>query len=135
MADISPGADSNAIISAINAITTSFDAITKTDLHNQALPLANTNWLGADIAPTNPPCIIRVEVAVSIAGNLSAVITNGGNSQVNILNGTAGPALVAGALYIFDIKMHVGDTLNLRYSTTGGTIQVLRTQEIDNTVA
>lgn len=126
MADISPGS---------NAIISSFRAIAKTDLHNQALPLANVNWLGADISPTNTPSIIRVQVAVSIAGTLSVVITNGGNSQVVILNGTAGPALVAGALYIFDIKVHSGDTLNLRYSATGGTIQVLRTEEIDNTTA
>ncbi len=126
MADISPGS---------GAVISSFRAIPKTDLHNQALPLANVNWLGADIIPTNTPCMIRVEVAVSIAGILSAVITNGGNSQVVILNATAGSTLVAGGLYIFDIKLHSGDTLNLIYSTTGGTIQILRTEEIDNTTA
>ena len=105
------------------------DPIQKANVHNTAQPAANTNIL-TSIVLTNAPAIIRAEVAMSNAGNFSAVITKGGNSQVVTLNAVSGPALVAGALYIFDVVALFGDTVNFQYSVTGGTIQILRVYEI-----
>ena len=97
--------------------------------------MASTNWLISDIIPTNTPTTFRIEVAVSIAGNFSATITNGGNSQTVIFNVLAGPILIAGGVYIFDLLVHNGDSVNFIYSTTGGIIQILRVQEIDSASA
>lgn len=104
-------------------------------IHNQPLPVANTNWLSTDITPVRIPTTFRIQVSVSIAGTFSAAITNGGNTQVLNFNAVAGPALISGGQYIFELLVHQGDTVNFRYSTTGGTIQVLRVQEIDAALA
>lgn len=104
-----------------------------TSLQNAALPLvANTDWLGADLVPVNTPTVFRIRVAVSIGGNFSAVITNGGNIQTLLFNAVAGPALVAGARYTFEMLVGAGDTVNFRYSAAapGATIQKLIVQEL-----
>lgn len=108
-----------------------FIPIEKANLHNQTLPGIGTIWLTNDIIPTHTPSTLRIEVAVSVAGNFSARITKSGNSQVVTFNAVAGPALVAGGVYIFDLLVHSGDSVNFQYSATGGTIQILRVQEID----
>jgi hypothetical protein len=110
-------------------------AISTATLQNVPLPAANTNWLTSDITPTNTPTTFRIQVAVSIAGNFSVAITNSGDTQVVTLNAPTGPALIAGGNYIFEVLVHSGDSINFRYSTTGGTIQILRVQEIDAAVA
>lgn len=109
--------------------------IEKANLHNQALPAINTNWLATDITPTNIPTTLMIEVAVSVAGNFRAVVTKGGNSQIVTFNTVAGPALVAGGVYIFNLLIHSGDSVNFTYSVTGGTIQILRVQELDSASA
>lgn len=109
--------------------------VDKAILHNQALPVINTNWLAADIIPTNYPTTFTIEVAVSVAGIFRAVITRAGNAQTVTFNAVAGPALVAGGLYIFSLLVHNGDSVNFTYSATGGTIQILRVQEFDSASA
>ncbi|TAL40394.1 MAG: hypothetical protein EPN89_19970 [Methylovulum sp.] len=109
--------------------------IEKANLHNQALPAANTNWLATDISPTNTPTTLMIEVAVSVAGSFRAVVTKGGNAQTVTFNVVSGPALVAGGVYIFDLLVHSGDSVNFTYSVTGGTIQILRVQELDSASA
>lgn len=107
-----------------------------TPIQNAAQPSANSNILTSsviltktsNIIPTNTPSIIRVEVAMSNAGNFSVVIINGGNSQILALNNAP---LVGGLLYTFDVLVDTGDTINYQYSSTGGTIQVMRVVEID----
>lgn len=111
-----------------------FTPIQKALLHNQAQPAANTNIFGVDLVPTNTPCNFRVQIMMSNGGNFSAVITNGGNSQVGILDATGGP-LMGGFLYAFDILVHVGDSINFQYDNTGGIIRVMRVQEIDASVS
>jgi hypothetical protein len=122
-------------ISTISEISNT--PIEKANIHNQALPAANTNWLTTNIVPTNSPTTFMVEVAVSIAGNFSAVVTKAGNSQVVTFNVVPGPALVAGGLYIFNVLVHSGDSVNFQYSTTGvgAIIQLLRVQELDSASA
>lgn len=109
--------------------------IEKANIHNDVLPAINTNWIATDITPTNYPTTFMIEVAVSIAGNFSAVVTNGGNAQTVMFNVVSGPALVAGGVYIFNLLVHNGDSVNFIYSTTGGTIQILRVQELDSASA
>lgn len=97
-------------------------------IQNQALPAAEDNWLGTDIDPTNTPCTFRIMAGTSIVGIFRTTITNGGDTQV--LNFKESVAFVADSLYTFEILVHSGDTINFRFSTTGGTIRVLRVQEI-----
>lgn len=107
--------------------------IQKAFIHNQALPSADNNWLGSDITPTNTPILFRMMVGVSIAGIFKVAITNGGDTQV--LNFKESVSLVADSLYNFEILVHSGDTINFRFSTTGGTIRVLMVQEIYSATA
>jgi hypothetical protein len=109
--------------------------IEKANLHNVALPAANTNLFATDITPTNTPTTLMIEVAVSIAGNFRAVMTKGGNPQIVTFNVVTGPALIAGGVYIFNLLVDSGDSVNFTYSVTGGTIQLLRVQEIDSATA
>lgn len=106
-----------------------FTPIEQANIHNTAV-LATTNFLGADLTPTNPPCRFVIQIAMSVAGNFTAIITQGGNAQTVTFNVVPGPALVAGGIYIFDLLVHSGDSINFQYSV-GATIQVFRVQEID----
>jgi len=107
-------------------------SIEKAVIHNTALPAANTNFLTPSITPTSTPCGFIVQIAVSITGIFRATITNAGNTQ--IVNFNQATALTANSLYIFEMLVHSGDTVNFRYSTTGGIIQILRVQEADSAV-
>lgn len=110
-----------------------FEAIEKGFAHNHPQVAANTNIFSTNIVPSYPPTNFRVQVIMSNTGIFSVVITNNGNSQVGLLNG--GTALVAGALYIFDVLVYSivipGDGINFRYSSTGGVIRTIQVQEID----
>lgn len=107
--------------------------IQKTFIHNQTLPAAENNWLGSDITPTNTPTLFRIMAGTSIVGMFRAVITNGGNTQV--LNFNGGTALTVDSLYIFELLVHSGDTINFRFSTTTGTIRIFRVQEVYPAIA
>lgn len=113
-----------------------FNPIDQASVTNQAQPAANTDILGSALTPTVTPTTFRITVAMSIGGNFSAAITNGANpAQIVLFNAVPGPALIAGALYTFDLPVHAGDSVNFRYSSTGGTIQILRVQEVDAAAA
>jgi hypothetical protein len=49
-----------------------------------------------------------------------------------LLNGGVG--LNESVEYTFDVQVYAGDTINLEYSTTGGTVMILRIAEIDAAV-
>lgn len=125
----------NAIYGELNAINGKMD--TKLDYliptiaatqFNTAQPLAEAAILGAVITPSDTPEILRVSVAMSNAGIFRVARMNGGVTVVEDLNG--GVALTAASLYIFDVVVHLGDTINFRYSVTGGTILSLRAVQI-----
>lgn len=103
--------------------------IEKAVIHNHTLPAINANWLLTDIIPTNTPTLFRIAVSVSIKGKFNASITRDGNTQITTLKDAID--LNPDSLNIFDILVHSGDSINFRYSTTNGTIQILRVQEID----
>jgi|GEM_PF-6336985 len=101
--------------------------IVKASLHNEAV-VADSDMLSSPAEPERTPCLFRVMACFTAAGALSAVVTNGGDSQVVKLN--SGNDLAASALYIFDLLLDEGDSVNFRYSINA-TLKVLRVQEID----
>ena len=89
---------------------------------------ADTDILAAVLTPLNYPCLFRVMAAFSAAGIFRATITKAGNTQTVDFN--SGGNLVAASLYIFDLLVHEGGSVNFQYSVEA-TLQVLRVQEID----
>lgn len=101
----------------------------KAAIFSTSLPAAESNWLSTGITSTNTPCYLRIYVSVSVAGVLRVVRTIGSTTITENLN--SGTALVANSAYMFTIEMRAGDSINIRYSTTSGTINILRINEID----
>lgn len=95
----------------------------KADIFNQALPAAEAGWLAVDITPTRSPSYIRVYVCVSVTGVLRIARTVGGVTSVENLN--SGVNLVASSAYMFTVPWRAGDSINVRYSVTAGTIMRL----------
>ncbi len=102
--------------------------IPKTSLFNVVLPNSESNWLSINIVPTNSPSYIRIYVNVSIAGTIRIARTVDNNTITENLN--SGSNLIANASYMFTSEWRNGDTINIRYSTTSGTIKILRIDEI-----
>jgi hypothetical protein len=112
---------------------TQFTPKEKAVIHDQAMPAANTNILGADITPTNSPTTFRTMVSISVAAKFSATITRAATTKTSKFNG--GADLVTDTLFIFDMLVHSGDSINFQFSATGGTLNDLRVQEIDAATA
>jgi len=119
----------------VDVSETSFIPFELVSLHDVDLPSAGDNLLEEDIIPIHPPTTLRIQVAVSKAGIFSAAITNDRNTQVVNFNATSGPELIGDGVYVFELLVHKGDTVNFRYSTDNGTIKILRVQEIDASTA
>ena len=100
----------------------------KAAIFNTALDAAEAAWLGTAITPTNSPSYLRLYVCVSITGIFRVARTVSGATVVEDLN--SGTALVANAAYMFTVEWITGDSLDFRYSTTGGTILTFRADEI-----
>ncbi len=115
-------------------VGSAFQPIDKAVLHNQALPAIGANWLAVDLTPTNVPTNFRINVSSTVAGTLSIAKTRGGVTVVENLNAVPGPILKVDSLYEFNIMVHSGDSINFRYTATGG-FMTLRVQEIDAAVA
>jgi len=102
--------------------------LAKAAIFNTALPAAEANWLGSDIEPTNSPSYLRIYACVSVTGILRVARTVGGVPVTEDLN--SGTALVADAAYMFTIPWRSGDSINIRYSVTTGTVKRLLIDEI-----
>jgi hypothetical protein len=102
--------------------------IAKAALFNTALPTAESNWLASNITPTNSPSYLRIYVCVSVAGILRVARTVSATTITENLN--SGNSLTADAAYMFDVAWRSGDSINIRYSVTTGTIKILRIEEI-----
>ncbi len=102
--------------------------IAKASVFNTALPAAEADLLAADISPTNSPSYMRVYICVSVSGVLRVERVQSTVEVTENLNG--GVALSAGAAYMFDVPWRSGDTVNLVYSVTSGTIYNLDICEI-----
>jgi len=100
--------------------------VEKANEHNTA-ETADTDILAAALSPTKLPCLFRIMVAFSATGVFKATITKTANTQTVSFN--SGANLIADCLYIFDMLVHEGDTVNFKYSVDA-TLEVLRVQEI-----
>lgn len=109
-------------------INTNLPATTAATIHNVTLPAVGNSLIGGAITPSNPPSGFRTEVGITSAGQLTAVIDRGANAQSMLLN--VGNNLNSGCLYIFDVTVHSGDTMDLTYSDSSGIIQVIRIEEV-----
>ena len=101
------------------------------NVHNTAVSAA-TDILSSTIAPSSGTpaklaVLFRVQVAMNTAGVFSARITK--SSTTVGVNFNSGANLVADSVYIFDLLVHNGDTVNFRHSVEA-TMLVLRVQEI-----
>lgn len=90
---------------------------------------------GASITPSSAPTTFRVMVAMSVGGGTFSASINDGINPVQIVNFNAIPgALVVNGLYIFDMLVSPGWTVDFRYSVAS-TIEVLSVQELDAATA
>ena len=100
--------------------------IAKASIHG-ASPGANTSILGADLIPTNPPCLFRTMICLGGAAIFYADFKQ--KDAVSTMKFNSGTALTADAVYMFDILVHSEDTVNLKVDT-GVVIKELRVQEL-----
>lgn len=119
---VSPG-DAYTIRRVVNPLS----PLARDEMHNVPIAGGVAPILAADIAPLNTPCLFRITVGFDTAGVFSAAITRAGNTQVQQLN--HGVVLTANCLFMFDVLVHSGDTINYRYSVAAQ-LQTLRLQEI-----
>lgn len=121
------------------AITaTSRDTRSPKQVTLKALPLEQANFhntsknsgvdfLASVLTPGDPPCLFRITVCIDTAAVFKAKITKSANTQTVEFN--SGAQLVAAALYIFDMLVHSGDTVNFNVDQNV-TVQIFRVQEI-----
>jgi len=107
-------------------LKTQFTPIEKANEHNKSVTAA-TDILSRDLTPTNTPCLFRIMVCLGTAGVFSAMVTKDSSTQQLKLNSAGN--LTADAVYLFDILVHSGDTVNFQHSAAA-TLKVLRVQEI-----
>lgn len=107
-------------------LKTQFTPIEKANQHNVSVT-ADTDILSSKITPSNTPCLFRIMVCLNTAGVFSAMITKSDSEQQLKFN--AAGNLTADAVYIFDVLVHSGDSVNFQHSTNA-TLKVLRVQEI-----
>lgn len=100
----------------------------KANEHSLAVTAA-TDILTTALSPGGgrAAALFRIMVAMDTAGVFSARVTKSATTVGVDFN--AGSNLVANALYIFDMLVHSGDTVNFRHSVSA-TMSVLRVQEI-----
>lgn len=102
--------------------------LAKAAIFGTALPVAEADWLGVAITPTNSPSYLRIYVCVAVGGVLRVARTVGGVTVTENLND--GVALIADSAYMFTVEWRTGDSINIRYSATGANVTVLRIDEI-----
>ncbi len=95
---------------------------------NYALPSANTDIISPGITSTfGTTSNLTIYVCISIAGVVKVTRTISSTTITEILN--SGNSLVAGAAYMFTVPIYPGNTVNVQYSSTGGTIYILQIDE------
>jgi len=85
---------------------------------NVALPAAEANILSSSLKPTVKPSYFVIHITPAIAGVLRVARTKDGVTVIEDLN--SGVPLTAGAVHAFTIAVDEGESINLRYSATGG---------------
>ncbi len=90
-------------------------------------PGTTTDILTNDITPANLPSLFRIMVQVDAACKFSAMVEVDSTTYTLTFNTNAN--LTAGALYMFDMLVHSGDSVNFQISSAE-TVDILRVQEI-----
>jgi len=98
----------------------------KANVHN-GNKNADTDFLTTTLSPSDYPVLFRVEVMLPAAGKFTAKIKKATTTLTCHFNG--GSDLVASCLYIFDVLIHEGDTLNFQSDQDQDGF-LLRVQEI-----
>ena len=98
----------------------------KANVHN-GNKNADTDFLTTDLSPSDYPILFRVQVMLPSAGKFTAKITKSTTTLTCHFNGAAN--LIASSLYIFDLLMHSGDSVNFQ-SDQNQNGHLLRVQEI-----
>ena len=88
---------------------------------------ANTDFLTANIEPSDSPVLFRCQVMLPVAAKFTAKIKKGTDTLTSHFNG--GANLAASCLYIFDLLVHTGDSVNFQ-SDQNQNGHLLRVQEI-----
>ena len=98
----------------------------KANVHN-GNKNANTDFLTTALSPSDYPVLFRVQVMLPSAGKFTAKIVKSAVTMTTHFNG--GSNLAASCLYIFDLLVHSGDTVNFQ-SDQNQNGHLLRVQEI-----
>jgi len=96
------------------------------NLHNSS-ETANVDILTTVLTPVATPSLFRIMVASDTAAIFKARITKATNTQTVIFNDNVD--LTADCVYIFDLLVHSGDTVNFQFDTTNK-VTIFRVQEI-----
>jgi len=99
-----------------------FRPILKASLINAGIN-ANTNFFSNNITPTYSPSVFRIQASFSASGILYVVRTKGSTTVTEALNG--GNVLSANAVYVFDIIVEGGESINLQYSVNATILRLL----------
>lgn len=100
--------------------------VEKANVHNGNKD-ADTDFLTANISPSDYPVLFRIQVMLPSAGKFTAKIKKGATTLTCHFNGASN--LTANSLYIFDVLMHSGDSINFQ-SDVNQNGHLLRVQEI-----
>lgn len=84
----------------------------KAHVHDTAVN-ANTDFLGADITPSDPPCLFRIEICLDTAAVFKVMVETSGGTTVP-LEMNSGAQLVAQSAYFFDVLVHEDDSVNFQ---------------------
>lgn len=114
--------------SNLDLALSNFTPLSKGYLRNTALPAADHDLLNSSITPTNSPSYLLVYVCISVTGKLYITRKVGGTTWAEYLN--SGVGLLAEAAYLFSVAWRSGDTINLRYNATTGTLLCLDVSEV-----
>lgn len=98
----------------------------KANVHNGNKD-ANNDFLTAALTPSDYPVLFRCQVMLPSAGKFTAKIKKGATTLTSHFNG--GSNLAASCLYIFDLLVHSGDSVNFQ-SDQNQNGHLLRVQEI-----
>jgi hypothetical protein len=95
---------------------------------------ANTNFISTDPAktpplkPTNTPCIFRIYVCLSVAGNFSVQRKKASQATTEYMDQNV--ALAANSAYMFDILVDEDETIDFQ-TTVAATIIKFSVVEVD----
>ena len=90
-------------------------------------PGATTDILSADITPSKSPSLFRIMIQVDAVTKFRAIVEVDDTDYTLNFNGNSD--LTAGAVYMFDMLVHEGDSVNFQIDSAE-TVDILRVQEI-----